>query len=351
MYPKSNLKTEKEERLFQREIDAMAYISHPALVSLHDFFDDANNFYLVMDYCPGGELFDYIVKRDRLDEPTAALVFKQIVSGVAYCHSFGIAHRDLKPENILVDKFPKVMVTDFGLCGYLDEKTLMKTFCGSPIYTAPELLLQREYDGKKADVWSLGVILFGMVTGEHPWRTENTSAMLSQIVHANYTFPDYLSSNVKELISMMMTLNPEERPTLAEVLKHPWFELEMQSPAKNSLVGKRILQREEPEAPEVPLATISEMSRDGSTIKFDHNIVSPFEEEEKGDDSSSLRKTLPRLTVRSSSFANLLKTKEVPRPSGNPLTKKLFISTGMSLAGQRQRSAHNLISPTFGSSE
>lgn len=363
VYPKANLKTEEEEKLFQREVDAMAYVSHPGLVSLHDFFDDENNFYLVMDYCAGGELFDYIVKRDKLDEPTAALVFRQICSAVSYCHSFGIAHRDLKPENILVDKFPKIMITDFGLCGYLTDDALMKTFCGSPVYTAPELLLKKEYNGKKADIWSLGVILFGIVTGEHPWRTSNTSAMLSQIVHAEYTFPDYLSDGVKEIITNMLSLDPNERKPLDEVLKHKWFELAAKSPANNSLAGKRLLARQEPEAPNVSISTISEMSRDNSTIKFDHNIVSPFEEEDNLEEGT-LRKTLPRLSVRSSSFANLFgndKTAVKKTKSGNlaanqslaqfPTPKKLFVSTGLSLAGNRQRSTINCLSvnqSTFG---
>ncbi|EAY23740.1 CAMK family protein kinase [Trichomonas vaginalis G3] len=348
VYPKSNLQTEKQEREFQREIDAMAYIKHPGLVALHDFFDDSDNFYLVMDYCHGGELFDYVVSKKRLDEPTAALVFNQIVQAVEFCHSNGIAHRDLKPENILIDKFPKVMVADFGLCGFIEESTLMQTFCGSPIYSAPEIIQRKAYDGRLSDVWSLGVILFGIVTGEHPWRTENTSAMLSQIIHGEFTFPSYLSDDCKDLISKMLVLEPSQRWTLKQVLGHPWIQYEKFSSARNTLAGKKLLTRDVPTASGLPLYRISEISHNQATIRFDHNIISPFEEE----DGENPTKNLPRLSVRSNSLANLLNPES--SENGNELNKssnyRLIVGNHLSLAGNRQRSSNALLQPmsTFG---
>lgn len=347
VYPKRNLETEKQEREFQREIDAMAYIKHPGLVALHDFFDDVDNFYLVMDYCQGGELFDYVISKKRLDEPTAALVFNQIVQAVEFCHSNGIAHRDLKPENILIDKFPKVMVADFGLCGFIQESTLMETFCGSPIYSAPEVIQRKAYDGRLSDVWSLGVILFGLVTGEHPWRTENTSAMLSQIIHGEFTYPDYLSEELHDLLSKMLVLDPNQRWTLKQVLQHHWFQCEKLSPARNTMAGKKLLNRELPEASHVSLQTISEISRNQATIRFDHNIVSPFEEEDE-----SPTRNLPRLSVRSNSLANLLNPesdKMSQTLSSNELNKssnyRMIVGNHLSLAGNRQRSSNALLNP------
>ena len=125
-----------------------------------------------------GELFDYIVDHDKLDEPTAAIVFQQIVDAIAYCHSFGVAHRDLKPENVLIIKFPHVKIADFGLCGYISAQQMMKTFCGSPCYCSPECLSKLDYDGRKSDIWSLGVLLYTMVTGQIPWNIMNTKMII-----------------------------------------------------------------------------------------------------------------------------------------------------------------------------
>lgn len=349
VYPKSNLKTESDTALFQREIDAMAYVKHPGLVTLHDFITDENNFYLVMDFCAGGELFDYIIKNKKLDEPTGALIFKQIVTAISYLHSCGIAHRDLKPENILIDKFPRVMIADFGLCGFIQESNLMKTFCGSPTYSAPECILKQEYDGKCSDVWSLGVILFAMVTGEHPWKTENTSAMLHQIVEAQYTFPDYLSDDCKDLIGRMLVLNPSERLNCEQILSHPWLELEDKSKFRNTLAAKQLFTRELPDAPTVSVKTIAEEAKRGVSPK--QKIISPFEEEEETSDKVA---ELPSLAIRSQSFMNLIQkhsdqfVKPIEKKNGK---RKVLQSTGLSLAGFRQRSAQNLmprIDETFG---
>lgn len=276
---KASLQTAKDEESFQREIDTMAYMNHPGLVKLHNMFEDDDNFYLVLDYCAGGELFDYILQKKRLDEPTAALVFKQIVSAISYCHSMGIAHRDLKPENILIDKFPKVLVSDFGLCGYLKESKLMSTFVGSPIYTAPECLMSQEYDGRLSDIWSLGVILFGMVTGEHPWKTNNTAQMVKQITSAEFTYPSYLSKGCKDMIGSMLKADPLERSPLSAILKDDWFDNESKSSFSTSMVGKKLLTREEPDAPEIEMWKLAEESRCASKLRFDHNIISPFTDE------------------------------------------------------------------------
>jgi serine/threonine protein kinase len=152
VFPISNLAREAAgiDR-FQREIDSMAHMRHPNLVALHDFFWDESNFYLVIDLCPGGELFNYIIKHDRLNEPLGAVIFKQICEAIAYCHSLGVAHRDLKPENILIDRFPIVKVADFGLCGFVEEDRMMSTFCRSPLYCAPECGAKQEYSGLMSD--------------------------------------------------------------------------------------------------------------------------------------------------------------------------------------------------------
>ena len=177
VFSKSNLFNQTEKDHFQQEIDTMAIVKHSGIVSLYDFFWDSLNFYMVMDFCPGGSLFTYIVSHGKLDEPLAAYIFRQIVDAICYLHSLGVAHRDLKPENILIDKWPHVLITDFGLCGYFTDNSKMSTFCGSMSYCSPERISRSDYDGCSSDMWSLGVILYILVTGIPPWNTANTTIM------------------------------------------------------------------------------------------------------------------------------------------------------------------------------
>ena len=181
VFPKSNLREEGDVERFQREINTMTVAKHPSLVTMHDFFSDESNFYLILDLCQGGELYDYIVNHEKLEENAASVVFSQIVDALGYCHSLGIAHRDLKPENILITNFPKIKISDFGLCGLISETKLMTSFCGSPCYCSPECLSKLDYDGRKSDIWSLGVLLYTMVTGQIPWNIMNTKMMLEHL--------------------------------------------------------------------------------------------------------------------------------------------------------------------------
>ena len=225
IFPKSNLESQSDEELFQREINAMAFFHHENIISLKDFLSDDYNFYLVMDYCEGLDLKQYITEKapEGIDEKTAAVIFKQIVSAVSYCHSTGVAHRDLKPENILITSFPKIKISDFGLCGYITEDQLMRTFCGSPCYTAPECLSKIEYDGIRADTWSIGVILYTIVTGNAPWPINNSSIMLKNIIKGKYTIPKNISQSCRSLITGLLNINPKERLTLNQIMNHQWL--------------------------------------------------------------------------------------------------------------------------------
>ena len=213
-----------DKRRLQREIDTMTHINYPFLVAMHDFFSDADNFYLIMDYCQGGDLYEHLKKRGGLREAQAATIFKQIVMGVAFLHAQGVAHRDLKPHNILFTSAQNVKVGDFGLCGYIESEH-MNTFCGSPCYTAPECLRRIEYNGCAADVWSLGVLLYEMVTGHHPWDVTSLPRMVQQICAGKYACPRTLSSSCQDLLERLLTLSPTKRITTSEILAHPWLRL------------------------------------------------------------------------------------------------------------------------------
>ncbi|OHS94655.1 AGC family protein kinase [Tritrichomonas foetus] len=277
VFPKSNLRTQGDIDRFQREIDSMAYLHYDNLISLHDFFWDENNFYLIMDLCSGGELFQFIVENQRLNEPIAALLFKQIAGAVAFCHSYGVAHRDLKPENILFTQFPIIKVTDFGLCGYISKERLMKTFCGSPCYCAPECLCRVQYDGRLSDIWSLGVILYAMVTGEHPWSVMNTSLMLRQIMKATYTIPDYVSAECRDLISSLLKVKPQDRLPMEKIINHPWIkfsEWSLVSLPSSLDTALNTMRMEQP----MTLEQISSSSS-RSSHRSDHGIISPFDDD------------------------------------------------------------------------
>ena len=225
--PKKNVKTYDDQQRLQREIEATAFLHHPNIVQLHDFFSDIDNFYLVMDYCGGGSLNDYIKNPaiPKLREDQAATIFAQIVAAVDYCHERGVVHRDLKPHNVLITKFPQIKIADFGLCGYIEKGQKMNTFCGTQCYNAPECLMKNEYDAKQSDVWSLGVILYEMVTGSHPWNTSNVNAMIQQIIKAKFVVPPTVTAACDELIKSMLKLRPADRITCKQILEHPWMKL------------------------------------------------------------------------------------------------------------------------------
>ena len=317
---------------FQREINAMAFIRHENIIGLHDFFWDEHNFYLIMDLCQGGELYQYIAVHGKLEENTAALIFRQFASAVAYCHSFGVCHRDLKPENILFDVFPRVKVSDFGLCGYLSNEIMMQTFCGSPCYCSPECLCKVKYDGRLADVWSLGVILFTMLTSENPWNINNTSIMLHQILKGLYQIPEYVSDLAKDLIKSMLKVNPRERFTMEQVLKHPWLKLGDNSeyaamehpPTKNT---DEVIQP-------IPLSIISQLSEKQSQI-CDQGIFSPFENESCSPQEMPKR-SLPKLCLQNGMLGNVV-TENIQRQQ--KLTQSVLYSSNKVTASKQRSSA------------
>ena len=277
---------------FQREINTTACMDHPNVLKLKDFLSDDMNYYLVMSLCIGQDLKKYIEKNGKLSENSAAIVFKQIAHATAFCHSYGVAHRDLKPENIMVTEFPSVKIADFGLCGYLSENHLMKSFVGSPCYCAPECLLRKQYNGRLSDIWSLGVILYFMVTGTHPWTINTPSIMTRQIIKGNYKIPNYVSPACRSLIMKMMRVNPLDRITLDHILKDPWVE-------SAEVKGFEALDVEIPES--MPIS-IEEISNESPLTHSHHllEIVSPFKDQETDDPES------PRiLRLRSASLHDI----------------------------------------------
>ncbi|XP_059169005.1 maternal embryonic leucine zipper kinase-like [Physella acuta] len=207
------------------EIAAMKELCHQHICKLFQVIETETRFFLVLEYCPEGELFDYIVSKDRLDEAEARVFFRQIVAAVAYIHEAGFAHRDLKPENLLLDEDQNIKLIDFGLCakpkGGMDS--LLATLCGSPAYAAPELISGRQYLGSEVDQWSMGVLLYALMCGFLPFDDENISQLYKKIKSGTYTTPEWLSIESKEIISQLLQVDPKRRISIPALLKHPWL--------------------------------------------------------------------------------------------------------------------------------
>lgn len=208
---------------FEQEIRIMQEMRHPRIVHLYDLLADSNNYYILMEYCPNGELFSYIVERKKLPESEAKVFFKSILDGIAFIHSFDVAHRDLKPENVLLDAEGHAKISDFGLAKYVGPTGITSTSCGSPCYASPEVLSGQKYNAKISDMWSSGVILYAMVTGQLPWTRRNQMQLFHQIRKCHYHVPSYLSPECNNLIRGLICLDPEKRLTVEEALKHPWM--------------------------------------------------------------------------------------------------------------------------------
>ncbi|XP_062372289.1 maternal embryonic leucine zipper kinase isoform X1 [Sardina pilchardus] len=206
------------------EIEAMKNLSHQHVCRLYHVMETNSKIYMVLEYCPGGELFDYIIAKDRLSEEETRVFFRQIVSALAYVHSKGYAHRDLKPENLLIDEDHNLKLIDFGLCakpkgGLGDE---LMTCCGSPAYAAPELIQGKAYIGSEADVWSMGVLLYALMCGYLPFDDDNCMALYRKITRGRYNNPPWLSPASILLLNQMMQVDPKRRLTVRQLLAHPW---------------------------------------------------------------------------------------------------------------------------------
>ncbi|XP_034945472.1 ovarian-specific serine/threonine-protein kinase Lok-like [Chelonus insularis] len=215
------------------EVKILQALKHPFIIRMEKVIDTPMNLYIMLEIMEGGELFDRIRMNSGLAERQTKFIFYQIVEAVNYLHNQGITHRDLKPENILLAsdaKYPLVKVSDFGLSKLVDAQTMMKTFCGTPMYVAPEILKTggRGAYTSQVDIWSLGVILYVTLSGCVPFITHNKKMELhDQIINGHYRFNSQFSTVSPEAINLiegMMTVDPCRRKTIREVLVDQWLQ-------------------------------------------------------------------------------------------------------------------------------
>ncbi|XP_026990135.1 serine/threonine-protein kinase MARK2 isoform X8 [Tachysurus fulvidraco] len=219
---KTQLNSSSLQKLF-REVRIMKLLNHPNIVKLFEVIETEKTLYLVMEYASGGEVFDYLVAHGRMKEKEARAKFRQIVSAVQYCHQKCIVHRDLKAENLLLDADMNIKIADFGFSNEFTVGNKLDTFCGSPPYAAPELFQGKKYDGPEVDVWSLGVILYTLVSGSLPFDGQNLKELRERVLRGKYRIPFYMSTDCENLLKKFLILNPTKRGSLEQIMKDRWM--------------------------------------------------------------------------------------------------------------------------------
>ncbi|XP_066893959.1 serine/threonine-protein kinase BRSK2 isoform X1 [Kogia breviceps] len=207
----------------EREIAILKLIEHPHVLKLHDVYENKKYLYLVLEHVSGGELFDYLVKKGRLTPKEARKFFRQIISALDFCHSHSICHRDLKPENLLLDEKNNIRIADFGMASLQVGDSLLETSCGSPHYACPEVIRGEKYDGRKADVWSCGVILFALLVGALPFDDDNLRQLLEKVKRGVFHMPHFIPPDCQSLLRGMIEVDATRRLTLEHIQKHIWY--------------------------------------------------------------------------------------------------------------------------------
>ncbi|XP_050985641.1 serine/threonine-protein kinase SIK3 homolog isoform X3 [Labeo rohita] len=219
---KTQLDDENLKKIF-REVQIMKMLRHPHIIRLYQVMETERMIYLVTEYASGGEIFDHLVAHGRMAEKDARRKFKQIVAAVYFCHCRNIVHRDLKAENLLLDHNLNIKIADFGFSNLFSRGQLLKTWCGSPPYAAPELFEGKEYDGPKVDIWSLGVVLYVLVCGALPFDGSTLQNLRARVLSGKFRIPFFMSTDCEYLIRHMLVLEPSRRLSMEQICKNKWM--------------------------------------------------------------------------------------------------------------------------------
>ncbi|XP_069385054.1 serine/threonine-protein kinase BRSK2 isoform X3 [Paralichthys olivaceus] len=235
----------------EREIAILKLIEHPHVLKLHDVYENKKYLYLVLEHVSGGELFDYLVKKGRLTPKEARKFFRQIMSALDFCHSHSICHRDLKPENLLLDEKNNIRIADFGMASLQVGDSLLETSCGSPHYACPEVIRGEKYDGRKADVWSCGVILFALLVGALPFDDDNLRNLLEKVKLGVFHMPHFIPPDCQNLLRGMIEVDATKRLTLEQIQKHTWYIGGKNEPEPEQPVPRKVTIRSLPSADDI----------------------------------------------------------------------------------------------------
>ncbi|XP_070551720.1 serine/threonine-protein kinase SIK3 homolog isoform X2 [Ptychodera flava] len=232
---KTQLDEDNLKKIF-REIYIMKLLRHPHIIRLYQVMETDRMIYLVTEYASGGEIFDHLVSHGRMTEKEARKKFRQIVAAVHYCHHRLIVHRDLKAENLLLDANLNIKIADFGFSNKYTPGRPMRTWCGSPPYAAPELFEGKEYSGPKADIWSLGVVLYVLVCGALPFDGSTLQNLRLRVLEGKYRIPFFMSTECEHLIKNMLVLDANKRYSIDQITAHKWFKMGEPDPILEQLL-------------------------------------------------------------------------------------------------------------------
>ncbi|EHY56191.1 Serine/threonine-protein kinase [Exophiala dermatitidis] len=241
-----NAKDERADRSKEirtaREAAMVSLLCHPYICGMIDVQRTNYHWYMLFEYVNGGQMLDYIIAHGRLKEKQARKFARQIASALDYCHRNSIVHRDLKIENILISKTGNIKIIDFGLSNLYSPRSLLKTFCGSLYFAAPELLQARQYTGPEVDVWSFGIVLYVLVCGKVPFDDQSMPQLHAKIKRGVVDYPQWLTAECKSIISRMLVVDPRERASLQEIMNHTWMTKGFNGPPDNYLPHREPLQ-------------------------------------------------------------------------------------------------------------
>ncbi|XP_049452463.1 serine/threonine-protein kinase BRSK2-like isoform X6 [Epinephelus fuscoguttatus] len=268
----------------EREIAILKLIEHPHVLKLHDVYENKKYLYLVLEHVSGGELFDYLVKKGRLTPKEARKFFRQIISALDFCHSHSICHRDLKPENLLLDEKNNIRIADFGMASLQVGDSLLETSCGSPHYACPEVIRGEKYDGRKADAWSCGVILFALLVGALPFDDDNLRNLLEKVKLGVFHMPHFIPPDCQNLLRGMIEVDAGKRLTLEQIQKHTWYLAGKNEPEPEQPVPRKVAIRTLAAAEEIDPDVLESMHSLGcfrDKDKLTKDLLSEEENQEK----------------------------------------------------------------------
>ena len=224
---KSNIKDKDDNIRCKREMEILKKMHHVNVVRTYEIISTETTFYIFMDYCSKGELFNYIVDKHHLSPKKSAFFYYQLINGIEYLHKKGVCHRDLKPENLLLTEKNKLKIIDFGLSNYYNVN-LLETPCGSPCYASPEMVRGHKYDGFRIDIWSSGIILYAMLCGYLPFEEmendECNEVLFKNIMECNVEYPpEFIPPYAESLLRKIIVKDPRKRITIDEIKKEKFY--------------------------------------------------------------------------------------------------------------------------------
>jgi len=221
---KEKIKNERQKKKIKLETTIMETLSKSKnIVKIFETYETKKHICIVMEYICAGDLLTYIKKRSKLTEPVAKFIFKQIILGIKHIHDNSIIHRDIKLDNILLDLDNNIKICDFGVSRKINKDDVMFEQCGTPAYIAPEILINKGYQGFGVDIWSAGVVLYAMLSGTVPFKGNNLKELHNLIISGDYKEIKGISIEAEDLLKNILEVDPNKRFKIEEILNHPWL--------------------------------------------------------------------------------------------------------------------------------